>query len=138
MKRVAETFIKDLPEDSPVLKLLKEIAEVTHFPLAPHLEDKHSMVIHYLKDYRSRRPISKESLEAIPFSDTWLLKKRISKLHDTDIYWLCNDIARMKNTGVEKIAGKTLYVFLDQYLKDDKTKKKKKAPSFSFSGYPLV
>lgn len=119
------TYIENLPSKSPILKLLKEIEEVISFPLAPYLE-KSSMVIHYLKDYRTRRPIGKDSIDAIPFSEQYLLKQKIRKLHETEIYWLCQEIAQLKNSGVERNAGKTLYVFLDQYL-DDKKKKIKKS-----------
>jgi TATA-binding protein-associated factor Taf7 len=123
VKNIAETFIRDLEEDSVVLKLLKEIADLTHFSLTPHL--KNSMVIHYIKDYRARRPISKESIESIPLPGDWLLTKKIKKLHETDIYDLCNNIARMNRISIENVSGKTLYIFLDQYLKDNKKKKKK-------------
>lgn len=135
MKNVAETFIRDLEEDSLILKLLKEISHLTHFSLTPHLEDKHSMVIHYLKDYRARRPISKESIDAIPLPGDWLLTKKIKNLLDTDIYWLCNDIARMNRISIETVSGKTLYIFLDQYLKDNKKKKKVLSP---LRGYSLT
>ncbi|OGH05908.1 MAG: hypothetical protein A2W22_06920 [Candidatus Levybacteria bacterium RBG_16_35_11] len=117
------TFIVHLDQDGAIFKLLREIEEVTKFPLRPYLNGKH-MVIHYLKDYRARRPIGKDCIDAVPFSASLLLKQKIKKLHNTDIYWLCHEIARIKRTGVEQIAGKTLYVFLDQFLKDEKRKKK--------------
>lgn len=120
MTNILQTFIKDLDQDGKVMQLLREIEQVIQFPIAPYL--KASMVVHYLTDYRVRRPITKDSIDAIPFSDDLLLKKKINKLHDTDIYLLCHEIAQMKRSGVEKIAGKTLYVFLDQYLKDDRGK----------------
>ncbi len=125
MARITEKFIRDLGPDSIILKLLKEIELVAQFPLAPFL--KGSMVVHYLMDYRARRPISKDSIDALwPLLEDFLLTKKIRKLHDTEIYWLCNEIAQMKRSGVEKIAGSTLYVFLDRYLKDEKKKKMKK------------
>jgi hypothetical protein len=72
-----------------------------------------------------RRPISKIGIDTVPFPKDLLLTKKIKKLHDTDIYWLCHEIAQIKQSGVEPNAGKTLYVFLDQFLKDDSKKKKK-------------
>jgi hypothetical protein len=120
MPKHIHTFIRDLSEDSAILKLLKEIEFAVQFPMADYL--KNSMVIHYLTDYRVRRPITRESLDAIPFSDDLLLRQKIKSLHDTDIYWLCNEIAQMKLTGVEKHEGSTLYVFLDRFLKDSKKK----------------
>lgn len=123
MPKHIHTYIRDLSEDSVILKLLKEIEFAVQFPLSGYL--KGSMVIHYLMDYRVRRAIGRESLDAIPFSESLLLRQKIKKLNDTDIYWLCNDIAQMKRTGVEKHEGMTLYVFLDRFLKDGKTKSSK-------------
>ncbi len=122
MSKIIDTFIRDLDQSSIILNLLKEIELVTRFPLVPHMN---SPVIHYLTDYRERRPISTESIDAIPFSGDMLLTKKIKKLHETEIYWLCNEIAQIKHMGVEKVSGKTLYIFLDQYLQDKKKKKKK-------------
>ncbi len=128
MTKLLQTFIRDLSEDSLILDLLKEIEMVTKFPLESF--KKTSMVVHYLREYRIRRPISKDSIDAIEFSDSLLLKHKIKKLHDTEIYWLCNEIAQMKKSGVERHAGKTLYVFLDQYLKDDKKIKRPPLPGY--------
>ena len=61
----SQLLIKNLSEDSIILKLLREIEMVIHFPIIPN--DK-TMVIHYLRDYRMRRPIGKISIEATPFS----------------------------------------------------------------------
>lgn len=130
MIKHSERHIRDLPEDSLILKLLREIAEVTQIPLEPFRNNDKSMVIHYLVHYRAKRPITKDSLDAIPFSDEYLLKKKISKLHETEIYLLCNEIAQMKRTGVEKISGMTLYVFLDRYLNEKQKKKKRQLPGF--------
>ncbi len=117
-------YISELEPDSIVLRLLNEIAMVIQLPLTPYLSGPHSMVIHYLEDYRARRAISKTSIDAVPFSKELLLARKISKLHETEIYTLCHEIAMLHGSGVEKVAGHTLYVFLDQYLK----KKKKKPP----------
>lgn len=125
----SERHIRNLPEDSMILKLLREIAEATQIPLEPFRNNDRSMVIHYLIHYRAKRPITKDGLDTIPLSDDYLLKKKISKLHETEIYWLCNEIAQMKRSGVEKISGMTLYVFLDRYL-NEKQKKKRQLPGF--------
>ena len=133
MSKFMHMRISELEEDSVILKLLREIEQVTQFPLQPHLSDPNGMVIHYLKDYRDRRPITKDGLDGIPFSESFLLRQKIRKLHDTEVYWLCNEIAHMKRTGVEKISGKTLYVFLDQYLNP-----KKKPAKHLLPGYMLA
>jgi hypothetical protein len=128
MTNYKEMFIKDLAHDSLILVLLKEIAHATQFPLEPH--QNRSMVIHYLKDYRVRRPITKESIDAVDPFNTFHLRKQIKKLHGTEIYFLCDEIAHFRGTGVERIAGHTLYSFLDQYLKDGKKKKKRPLPGY--------
>lgn len=133
MTKFSHNRIHDLKEDSKIFQLLKEIAQVTQFPLHPYLSNPHSMVIHYLIDYRKRRAITKDSLDAIPFSETLLLKQKIKKLHETEIYWLCNEIAQLKRSGVEKISGKTLYVFLDEYLNPKKKPAKQLLPGYILS-----
>ena len=120
--KVIHSLISDLPEDSIILKLLNEIAMVIQLPLTPYLCGPHSMVIHYLEDYRARRAISRRSIDAVPFPKELLLTRKISKLHETEIYTLCHEIAMLRGSGVEQVAGHTLYVFLDQYLKKRKTK----------------
>lgn len=129
MSKFIHAFIRDLDHTSMILKLLKEIEMVTHFPVDSYVRDR-GMVIHYLRDYRSRRPITKESLDAIPLSDSLLLRQKVKKLHDTDLYWLCHEIAQLKSSGVEKNAGKSLYVFLDQFLKEDKKRSKRELPGY--------
>ncbi len=128
MTNYKEMFIKDIAEDSLILKLLKEIAQATQFPLEPH--QSRSMVIHYLIDYRIRRKITKESLDAVDPFNTFLLRKKISKLHDTEIYFLCDEIAHIQGTGVEGVANNTLYSFLDRFLKAGKKKKKQPLPGY--------
>lgn len=125
MKNYLQTFVKDI-KDKDILELLKEIEAVRKFAIAPYI--KGSMLVHYLTDLIKRGPITKESIDAKPFSGSMLLRQKIKKLHDTEIYWLCNEIAALKRSGVELNEGKTLYVFLSQFLKEPKTKKKKKPP----------
>lgn len=128
MTNYKEMFIKNLADDSLILVLLKEIAQAIQFPLEPH--QRGSMVIHYLQDYRIRRPITKESLDTVDPFNKFLLRKQIRKLHGTEIYFLCDEIAHFYGTGVERIAGCTLYSFLDRYLKDGKKRKKPLVPGY--------
>jgi hypothetical protein len=120
--KLLHKIISEFAEDSLVIKLLKEIDMAVVYPLKSFMS---SPVIHYLKELRARRPITKESIDSIPFSDSFLLKMKIKKLHGTELYQLCNEIAFIKNSCVEEVEGKFLYVFLDQYLVDGKIKKAK-------------
>lgn len=115
--KLLHKIISEFDEDSLVMKLLKEIDTAVVYPLESFMS---SPVIHYLKELRVRRPITKESIDAIPFSDSFLLKLKIRKLHGTELYQLCNEIALMKASRVEEVEGKFLYVFLDQYLVNGK------------------
>lgn len=81
-----------------------------------------------LKNYRVRRPIGKEAIDAIPLSKDLLLTKKIRFFKDTEIFWLCQEIASIKKISIETVMGKTLYIFLDQYLKDGKKKAKRLLP----------
>lgn len=120
--KLLHKIISEFAEDSVVIKLLKEIDMAVVYPLESFMS---SPAIHYLKEFRARRPITKKSVDAIPFSDSFLLKMKIRKLHGTELYQLCNEIAFMKDSCVEEVEGKFLYVFLDQYLVDGKIKKPK-------------
>lgn len=120
--------IADLAEADSILQLLREIEMVIRLPLSGYTGS--SQVIHYLKDYRSRRPIGKASIEAHPFPKELMLTKKISKLHGTDVYMLCHEIAGLHGTSIEKVAGHTLYVFLDKYLKDSVKKSYPPQPAY--------
>lgn len=118
-----EMFIKELDEDSDVYKVLKEVELVKNFPLSPFKNN--SMVIHYLRDCILKRgSITKDNLDLIPHNSL-LLRKTLKKLHNSDIYFLCQSIAVLGKSGVEKNAGSKLYVFLNKYLKNPPKKKKK-------------
>jgi hypothetical protein len=121
--KIIHLFISSLNEDSMILKLLKEIEITAHYPLEPL---SNGTVIQYLKDLITRRPITKESIEAISDSSKFLLKMKIRKIEDKQIIKLCEEIAMIKGSGFENISGMTLYVFLDRYLKDKVNPKKLK------------
>jgi|SRR6185369_1864415 len=123
--KIKHLFISSLDEDSMVLKLLREIEITAHYPLEPL---SNGTVIQYLKDLISRRPITKESIEAISDSSKFLLKMKIKKIEDKQLLKLCEEITRNKGSDFEDITGMTLYVFLDRYLKD-KVNPKKRKPS---------
>lgn len=125
MKNYRETFIKELDENSDVHKLLEEVEAVKNFPLLPYR--KNSMIIHYLQDCILKRgSITKDNLDLIPHNNI-LLRKPLKKLHNSDIYFLCQSIAVLGQSGVEKNAGSMLYVFLNKYLKEPTKKKRKKS-----------
>lgn len=86
MPKHIHTHIRDLSEDSVILKLLKEIELAVQFPMSGYL--KSSIVIHYLTDYRVRRPITRESIDAIPLSDSLLLRRK-SKAFTTRTFTGC-------------------------------------------------
>lgn len=124
MRNYRELFIKELDENSDVYKLLEEVAVVKSFPLPPY--KRNSMVIHYLQDSILKRgSITKDNLDLIPHNNLLLLKT-LKKLHNSDIYFLCQSIAVLGNSGVEKNASSMLYVFLNKYLKDPPKKRKKR------------
>lgn len=122
------TIISDLQKnDNDVWKLLKEIEAVT----GHHLEDpyipRNMMVIHYLQEVRLRKELTKNSLDAVPLSKDRFLWQKLIKLQDTnpDIFKLCQDIGKLRNTGLEK-TNYFLYAFLNKHLKEKKRKPKLK------------
>lgn len=121
-------LIADLDEDDAIMRLLKEIEMVIRLPLSTYTGK--DQVIFYLKDYRRRRPIGKASIEAQPFPKELMLTKKISKLHGTDVYMLCHELASLHDSSIEKEAGRTLYVFFDQFLKDKKKKSYPPQPAY--------
>lgn len=123
-------LIKDLEEDDSIMLLLKEIEMVIRLPLSMYTGDHHQQVIHYLKDYRLRRKIGKDGIEAHPFPKELMLTKKITKLHGTDVYMLCHELASLHGSSIEKEAGRTLYVFLDSFLKDKKKKSYPPQPAY--------
>ncbi len=127
MSKIIHRWIGDLREDDIIWQLLKEIEAAVKLPLSPFL--KKSMVIQYLMDYRVRRPIDKNGLDTVPLPRTALLRQKLSKLKETDIYWLCWEIAQLKHISIENVPDHTLYIFLDRYLKEGKKKKKFLAPA---------
>ena len=124
-------LIKDLEEGDSILLLLQEIEMVISLPLSMYTgDDHHQQVIHYLRDYRRRRPIGKASIEAQPFPKNLMLTKKISKLQGTDVYMLCQELASLHHSSIEKEAGRTLYVFLDLFCKDKVKKKYPLQPAY--------
>lgn len=130
MKEHLHTFLKDIT-DSDILGLLNEMETVTRVKREPF---KNSMLIHYFQVClrpngadTEQVPIDKRKLDSTDdFSNSFCLRKQINKLQDTKLYWLCNEIAGLKGHSVEHVVGKRLYVFLNEYFKETKKKKKKK------------
>lgn len=125
--KVMHSYMSDIEDNSILFKLLKEIEMVAEYPLDTH--HYKGMVIHYLKDLRARRPITKYSIDAVPNSSTFILRHKIRTIKDHQLLKLCVEIANNKKSELEDVKGMSLYVFLDRYLKDVvKTKKRKPKP----------
>ena len=120
--------ISEISEDDDIYRLLQEIEIVTKFSLSPFRNNGPSQVIHYLTEYRKRRPIDKTGINTYPLPKELLLTKKISKLNGSNVYELCRELAALKGESIENCGGNTLYVFLDRYLKDGKKKKEKYLP----------
>jgi hypothetical protein len=134
------TYISELPEDSLVLKLLYEIAKVIELPLSQYNSGPHSMVIHYLTNYRRRRDITKRSIDAKLFPNDNLLTQKIKKFDNTDINDLCKELCALQGISIENILESTLYVFLDKsiaYINLDAKKKKRKRKAPPPPGYSI-
>lgn len=54
-----------------------------------------------------------------------LLSRKVGKLEGTEIFKICDEIARTKNSSVEAVTNMTLHVFLDRYLPNFEKKPKK-------------
>ena len=119
--------------DTDILGLISELEEVTRVrrEIYPH----NSHLIHYLQG--SVRPngastpqvlITKPMLDAHDFDNSYMLRKKIGKLKDTQVYWMCHEMACIREIGFEPLLTKSLYVFLNQSLKDEPMKRKKISP----------
>lgn len=70
--------------------------------------------------------ITKDMLDVTDdFSNSFLLRKQIKKFKDTQIYWLCVELSRLKHLSIERLTGTTLYVFFNRCLKDEKKRIKR-------------
>lgn len=132
--KIMHSYISQIPEDSMLYGLLREIEMVTEYPLELH-KDK-GMLIHYLDDLISRRPISKVCIDLVPNSSTFHLKQKIRNIKDTQLIKLCEEIATNKGSTFEDIIGMTLYVFLDRYLKANFIPSKRKPKPLPGYAYP--
>ena len=131
--KIMHSYINTIPENSILFGLLKEIEMVTEYPIN---FQSNSMVIHYLDDLISRRPITKLCIDAMPNSSAFLLKQKIGKIEDPQISMLCQEIANNKGSEFDDIKSMTLYVFLDRYLKANykpKKRKPKPLPGYAYS-----
>jgi len=72
--------------------------------------------------------ITKQMLDAHDYDNSYMLRKKIGKLHDTQVYHVCHEIACARRISFEPELNKSLYVFLNQSLKDAPKKKKKIPP----------
>lgn len=69
--------------------------------------------------------ITKDMLDSTDdVTNSFLLRKQIKKLNNTQIYWLCVELSRLKQFSIERLMGTALYVFLNRCLKDEIRKKK--------------
>jgi len=120
--------ICDLSVDSHILKLFKEIDLVSGHLLEAYMTEK-DLIINYLTEFHRGKPLSKGRIDKITDHETSYLSKRIGKLKGTDLYDLCQEIARTKSDDYESIDNKTLYVFLNKAFNASKKKKQEKAAS---------
>ena len=118
-------------EDKDILQLLMELNSVTGVSFVTFRENKESRLIQYLSQCITPSPIeggpiTPKRLNAVDPFNAFLLRKKIGKLHETQIYQLCHDITGLKGGSVEDYLGHTLYVFLNRKFKEKKIKRKPK------------
>jgi len=116
--------------DTDILKLISELEEITGIPRQIYLHN--SPLLHYfqgcVRPNGASTPqvhITKQMLDAHDFDNSYMLRKKIGKLKDTEVYWLCHEVASARGIGFEPLLTKSLYVFLSQSLKEEKKMKKK-------------
>ena len=125
------TFLRDIT-DNDIMRLIKELEDVTRVRYEPYLHT--DMLHHYLQTCvrpngasMPQVPISKQMLDAQDFDNSYMMRNKVGKLKDTQVYWVCHELACFYRIGFEPVLSKSLYVFLNQCLKEA-PKKKKKAP----------
>jgi hypothetical protein len=117
--------------DTHILTLIVELEQVTRLRRDIFLDGP---LIHFLQ--QCVRPngaatkqilITKDMLDSTSdFENLFLLRKQIKKLSETQIYWLCVELARLKKLSIENCMGTMLYVLINKCLKEEKRKKKRK------------
>jgi len=128
-----DTPLHQAVEYPDIDRLVTELEHVTRVSRGIFIGN--STLLHYLQ--QCVRPdgasmpqvmISKQMLDAHDYDNSYILRKQIRKLHDTQIYWVCHELARARRIGFEPELSRSLYVFLNQSLKDGPKKKKKIPP----------
>lgn len=57
-----------------------------------------------------------------------VLKNKINKILDTELYNLCKEIAKSREIHIENVHTKSVYVFLNECYKDQPKKRRGKRP----------
>jgi hypothetical protein len=115
--------------DKDILRLISELEEVTRVRRDIYLHN--SPLLHYfqgcVRPNGASMPqvlITKQMLDAHDYDNSYMLRKKIGKLKDTQVYWLCHEMACARRIGFETVLTKSLYVLLNQSLKEEKKRKK--------------
>lgn len=134
MTNYLNTFLKDII-DKDILHLLDELEKVTKVRHEPYKDILY--LLHYLQ--LCVRPngadteqvlIDKAKLDSTDdFTNSSILRNKIRDSADTQLYWLFDELARLyKRQSIEPDLRKTIYVFLNECLKEPKKRRKKKKP----------
>ncbi len=137
MKDYLHSSIKDI-NDSHIIKLIDELEKVTRVTSTVFYNE---MLLHYLQ--QCLRPngastkqilIRPETIKAYDHNKDFILAKKIKSYFETELFWLFNNIAKLKGDSIEEVQNqnRTVYVFLNHYLRDTGKKKKKKIDSVNY------
>jgi hypothetical protein len=122
-KRLIDTPVLQVT-DPDLLELISELAEVTNVqPESP--QSLHSFLVQCLYPAGSGHRYKIEKLRLNP---TRTLMKKLEKLQGTQVYQVCDELARIENQTAEVGLNMHLYNFLNKYLPD--FEKRRKAPRY--------
>ncbi len=138
MTNYLNTFLKDI-EDRDIVNLLDELVKVTKVQHEPF--KNRIFLIHYLQ--LCVRPNGADTEQVLidnakldsagDYTNSFMLRKKIKDVADTQLYWLFDELARVyKKQSIEPDLRKTIYIFLNECLKEPKRKKKKKPFNYTW------
>jgi hypothetical protein len=129
MKDYLHSLIKDINEPH-IIKLIDELEKITRVRSTVFYNE---MLLHYLQQSlrpngasTKQIPIRPETIKAYDHDKDFILGKKIKNFFETELFWLFNQIAKLKGDSIEEVQNqnRTVYVFLNHYFKDAAKKKK--------------
>ena len=129
--KVSEMELGNTGEE--VQRLVWELAQISGHSF-DRLFDERQFVISCLKTCfyvngggEKPVPISKDDLDSVDPLDAYLLRRKIGKIEDDEVFRLCRELADLHPPLIlEQHTGASLYVFLAKRVVTKKTKPKQK------------